>query len=51
MDAVKELATNGQLTGVTAEISGYKFTFRQEPEWVDEISRTNFEQFWKLGYA
>jgi NAD(P)-dependent dehydrogenase (short-subunit alcohol dehydrogenase family) len=51
VDAVRELATNTQLMGVTAEISGNKYTFREQPEWVDEISRTNFEQFWKLGYA
>jgi hypothetical protein len=49
--AVEEIMLSEGLTGVTLEISGEKVTHRLEPEWVDEISRTNFESFWALGYA
>jgi hypothetical protein len=48
---VRELVTNTELTGALVEISGDQFTFREQPDWVDEISKSNFEQFWALGYA
>ena len=49
--AVNEIMLSPQLTGVTLEISGEKVTHRMPPEWVDEISKTNFDSFWALGYA
>ena len=51
INAVQELARNESLSGVTAEISGEKYTFREPPEFVDGISRENLEAFWTLGYA
>jgi len=51
INAVHELTTNESLSGITAEISGDKFTFRDQPAFVDEISRQNMEAFWTLGYA
>ncbi|KUJ14469.1 putative short chain dehydrogenase/reductase [Mollisia scopiformis] len=51
LNAVGELAMNESLSGVTAEISGAKFTFRGPPEFVDDISRQNMDAFWALGYA
>jgi NAD(P)-dependent dehydrogenase (short-subunit alcohol dehydrogenase family) len=49
--AVNEIMLSPQLTGVTLEISGEKVTHRMPPEWVDEISKSNFDSFWALGYA
>jgi len=51
INAVQEIATNPSLTGVTAEISGEKFTLRHPPEYVDDITKLNFDAFWRLGYA
>jgi hypothetical protein len=51
INAVHELTTNESHNGVIAEISGEKFTFREPPEFVDDISRENLEAFWTLGYA
>lgn len=51
INAVQELVTNESLSGVTAEVSGEKFTFRDPVEFVDEISRKNMDAFWALGYA
>lgn len=51
VDAVREFVTKPQMTGVTAEISGEQFTIREPPEWVDEITKKNFDTFWSLGYA
>lgn len=51
VDAVREFVTNHELTGTTAEISGDKFTFRSPPEYVDNITKKNFDSFWALGYA
>lgn len=51
LNAVQEFCANTSLTGVTAEISGEKFTFRTPPEWVDDITRENIAMFSKLGYA
>lgn len=51
LSAVQELTTNENLNGITAEISGPKFTFRDPPEFVDDISKKNLEAFWTLGYA
>ena len=39
------------MTGVTAEISGEKYTIREPPELLDDITRKNFDAFWALGYA
>lgn len=49
--AIREFTTKPQLSGAVAEISGEKFTLRAQPEWVDEISKKNFDTFWSLGYA
>ena len=51
VDAVREFVTKPELTGSTAEISGDKFTLRSPPEFVDEITKKNFDTFWSLGYA
>lgn len=51
IDAIREFCTNPKIMGVTAEISGSKFTIRDPPELVDDLTRKNFETFWKLGYA
>ena len=51
MEAVGEFVLNPSMTGVTAEISGEKFTVRDPPEMVDEMTRKNFDTFWSLGYA
>jgi len=51
IDAIREFVTKPQLTGQTAEISGDVFTLRKEPEFVDDITRKNFDTFWALGYA
>jgi hypothetical protein len=51
ISAIQEFTTNTSLTGVTAEISGQKFTIRQPPEFVDDITKKNFHAFWALGYA
>ncbi|KAG4427643.1 hypothetical protein IFR05_016874 [Cadophora sp. M221] len=51
ISAIQEFTTNTSLTGVTAEISGEKFTIRHPPEFVDDITQKNFDAFWALGYA
>lgn len=51
LNSVHQFCTDTTLTGVTAEISGEKGTFRRPPEYVDEITRENMEMFVKLGYA
>jgi hypothetical protein len=51
INAVQEFLSNPQLTGRTAEISGDKITFRDPPEYVDEITRHNIATFWNMGYA
>jgi hypothetical protein len=51
LNAVKEFCLDTSLTGVTAEISGEKGTFRGPPEYVDEITKQNMEMFIALGYA
>ncbi|KAH7130022.1 putative short chain dehydrogenase/reductase [Dendryphion nanum] len=51
IDAINEFVMNSKLSGVTAEISGEKFTVREPPEMVDEMTKKNFDTFWSLGYA
>ena len=51
IDAVRELVTNTSMAGVTAEVSGEKFTIREPPEFVDDFARQNFQSFLNLGYA
>ena len=51
ISAIQEFTTNTTLSGVTAEISGEKFTIRHPPEYVDEITKQNIDAFWALGYA
>ncbi|KAH7134461.1 15-hydroxyprostaglandin dehydrogenase [Dactylonectria estremocensis] len=51
ISAIQEFTTNTSLTGITAEISGDKFTIRHPPEFVDDITKKNFDTFWALGYA
>jgi len=50
-DALREFVVNESMSGVTAEISGEKFTIAQPKEHVDELTTHNFETFWQLGYA
>lgn len=51
ISAAQEFTMNESLSGIIAEISGEKFTIRSPPEFVDEISKKNFDAFWALGYA
>jgi len=51
IDAVREFVSNPSMTGMTAEISGEKFSIRDPPEMIDELTRKNFDTFWSLGYA
>ncbi len=51
ISAVQEFVLNESLSGVTAEVSGAKFTIRDPPEHVDEITTQNLNAFWALGYA
>lgn len=51
VDAVREFMKRPEVTGVVAEISERKFTFRPPPEFVDESTGQNLETFWRLGYA
>jgi len=51
VEAVRDFITKPELVGVTAEISGNAVTIRAPPEYVDEVSRKNWNSFWKLGYA
>jgi hypothetical protein len=51
LDVVRAFVSKPQITGVTAEISGPKFTIRDPPEYVDEMTAKNFDAFWNLGYA
>jgi hypothetical protein len=51
IDAIREFITKPEMTGSTAEISGSAFTLRTAPEFVDDITRKNFDTFWSLGYA
>jgi hypothetical protein len=51
VNVVQQFCTNPNLSGVTAEISGEKATFRDPPDWVDDITRENIAMFSKLGYA
>jgi len=51
LNAVQEFVRNESLTGQCAEISGEKHTFRDQPEYVDDMTRDNLEAFWTLGYA
>lgn len=51
IDAIREFMSKSSLTGATAEVSGEKFSIREPPEYVDDITRHNLDAFWKLGYA
>ncbi|KAG4421448.1 hypothetical protein IFR04_005398 [Cadophora malorum] len=51
ISAVQDFTTDSTMTGVTAEISGEKYTIREPPELLDDITRKNFDAFWALGYA
>jgi hypothetical protein len=51
VSAVEEFVKEPVLSGVIAEISGHRFTFRHTPEYVDSDTKSNLEMFWKLGYA
>ena len=51
LDAVEAFCTNTNLSGVTAEVSGQRFTFREHPEHVDDITKHNLAMFETLGYA
>ncbi|KAL3426635.1 hypothetical protein PVAG01_00144 [Phlyctema vagabunda] len=49
--AVEEFVSKPEHNGIIAEISGDRFTFRDPPEYVDENTGKNIENFWQLGYA
>jgi len=51
IDALREFVFNERISGITAEISGEKFTIAQPQIYVDDITTHNLEAFWKLGYA
>jgi hypothetical protein len=51
VSAVEEFVTNPKVTGAIAEISGEKFTYRAQPEYLDESTEKNLDMFWTLGYA
>jgi hypothetical protein len=51
VSAVEEFVTNPKVTGAIAEISGEKFTYRAQPEYIDESTEKNLDMFWTLGYA
>lgn len=38
-------------SGLIAEVSMEKVTFRPPPEFVDEETGKNLDTFWRLGYA
>lgn len=46
IDAISEFLSNPELMGCTAECSGERFTLREAPEWIDEITKENIEMFW-----
>lgn len=48
---VQRLLQDGSINGEVAEIHGNSVTLRPVHEFVDEDSRKNLEQFWKLGFA
>jgi len=49
--AIEAFSTQPSLTGKVAEISGDNFTIREQPDFVDEDTKTNLETFSKLGYS
>ncbi|KAF4634320.1 hypothetical protein G7Y89_g3784 [Cudoniella acicularis] len=51
LEAVGEFLAKPELTGRIAEVSGDKFTLREAPEYVDEMTRKNLDTFTALGYA
>lgn len=51
VDGVKKLVQNPEINGEIAEIHGTSVTLRPVHDFVDEDSKKNLDQFWKLGYA
>lgn len=51
VEGVKRLIQDPEVNGEVAEIHGQSVTLRPVHEFVDEDSRKNLENFWKLGYA
>lgn len=51
VDGVKRLIQDPEVNGEVAEIHGQSVTLRPVHDFVDEDSRKNLENFWKLGYA
>jgi hypothetical protein len=51
VEAVRDFVTKPEVVGAMVEISGDAVTIRAPPEFVDEVTRKNWDSFWKLGYA
>lgn len=51
MTAVANLMNDPSLSGKVAELHGENVTFAEAPEYVDEDTGRNIENFWNLGYA
>ncbi|KAJ5242024.1 uncharacterized protein N7469_000351 [Penicillium citrinum] len=51
MTAVANLMNDPSLSGKVAELHGENVTFAEAPEYVDENTGRNIENFWNLGYA
>jgi len=51
VEAVRDFVTKPEVVGTMVEISGDTVTVRAPPAPVDEVTRKNWESFWKLGYA
>lgn len=49
--AVERFVDDATLTGKVDELHGEHVTFAEQPEYVDEDTKTNIEMLWRLGYA
>ena len=48
---IAQLLGDTSTTGAVAEIHGDRVTLRPPPDYVDDDTRRNLENFWNLGYA
>lgn len=51
ISAVAQFEEDETLTGKVAELHGQNVTFAEPPNYVDEDTKKNIENFWNLGYA
>ena len=51
IEAVTKLTSSSELTGQIAEVHGESVTMRPPPNYVDQDTEKNIENFWRLGYA